>query len=516
MKRSSWIFGVVLAAGFGAGVLILPGRIIATYNQLRETKPELAEVYFWIAVGGSVLLAAGFVFILARLWLNTRRRERSENRDITKPAATSPVKRAAEVEDQLREAKDIAAHGPAGARAEIEKRVEDEITKMHAQQLEIAAFGTISSGKSALLNALAGREAFTSDPRGGTTVRRSEVSWPNDDKVTLIDTPGLAEVNGAAHEEIARATARSAELLLFVIDGALKSFEHDALRELSSLGKRVIVCVNKADWISDSNQVVLLEQLRGQVKGIVTPEDIVVVQSQRVTRLRTRVLPDGSDREETVEVEPNIDQLATRILAVVKKDGRDLLLGNLLLRAHALADDARERVRAHMDRRAAEVVDSNMWQAGAAAALVPVPVLDFAASSAVLVRMTLELARVYGQPMTLDAAGKLCRELGKNLVGVIGTAAIVPTVAATVASALKSVPGVGTLAGGALQGVVQALIARWVGVVMCEHFRSGMKPREGSIAELARAKWTEVTQPSALAAHLKASLTHLSTSKTPT
>lgn len=516
MKRSSWVFVFVLAAAFGAGVLTLPGRIIAIYNQLRETKPALAEFYFWIAVGGSTVLAAGFVFILARLWFNTRRRERSENRDVTKPAATSPEKLDAEVKDQLQNAKDIAGRGAALDRAEIDKRVEDEIAKMHAQQLEIAAFGTISSGKSALLNALAGREAFTSDPRGGTTVRRSEVSWPNDDKVTLIDTPGLAEVNGAAHEEIARATARSAELLLFVIDGALKSFEHDALRKLSSLGKRVIVCVNKADWISDSNQIVLLEQLRGQVKGIVTPEDIVVVQSQRVTRSRTRVLPDGSEREETVELEPNIDQLATRILDVVKKDGRDLLLGNLLLRAHALADDARERVRAHMDRRAVEVVDSNMWQAGAAAALVPVPVLDFAASSAVLVKMTLELARVYGQPMTFDAAGKLCRELGKNLVAVIGTAAIVPTVAATVASALKSVPGVGTLAGGALQGVVQALIARWVGVVMCEHFRSGMTPREGSIAELARAKWAEVTQPSALAAHLKASLTHLSTSKTPT
>ncbi|MEI7774818.1 MAG: GTP-binding protein, partial [Verrucomicrobiota bacterium] len=391
-----------------------------------------------------------------------------------------------------------------------QNRPVDTKTKLQARQLEIAAFGTISSGKSALLNALAGREVFTSDPCGGTTVRRGEVPWPNDDKITLIDTPGLAEVNNAEHEKIALETARSAEIVLFVIDGALKSFEHDVLTKLSKLSKRVILCLNKADWISESNQVILLDQLRDQLKGIVTLDDIVVVQSQRVFHSRTLVQPDGSEVEETVEVGPNIDQLATRILDVVKKDGRDLLLNNLLLRAHALTDEARNRVRAHLDKRAAEVVDSHAWQAGTAAALMPTPVLDLAASSVVLVKMTYELAQVYGQSITFDAAAKLFREVGKSLVGVIGTAAILPTVAST----LKSVPGVGTITGGVLQGLVQALIARWAGAVMTEHFRNGMNPREGSMAELARVKWEEVTQPTALAALIKAGLTHIPTSRT--
>jgi uncharacterized protein (DUF697 family) len=223
------------------------------------------------------------------------------------------------------------------------------------------------------------------------------------------------------------------------------------------------------------------------------------------------VFADGREQEDEVIAPASIDPLAVRLLAVVQKDGKDLLLANLLLRAEVLAGDARDRVRAYMNARANEIVESHMWQAGAAAALVPLPMLDFAASSAVLVKMTLAIAKVYGQAMTLESAGLLVRELGKNLASVLGTSALLPAVSAFIGSALKSVPGVGTLAGGALQGVVQALVARWAGRVLIAHFEEGSTARPGSLAELSRTQWQAVTQTSALVEHVRAGVKRLGT-----
>ena len=56
----------------------------------------------------------------------------------------------------------------------------------------------------------------------------------------------------------------------------------------------------------------------------------------------------------------------------------------------------------------------------------------------------------------------------------------------------------GTIAGGLIQGLVQALITRWIGRVFMTYFREGMQPPPGGLAEVAREKWAEVTSPEEL------------------
>jgi uncharacterized protein (DUF697 family) len=80
----------------------------------------------------------------------------------------------------------------------------------------------------------------------------------------------------------------------------------------------------------------------------------------------------------------------------------------------------------------------------------------------------------------------------------VGASAASPAVAAAVASLLKTVPGIGTIAGGAIQGLVQALVTRWIGRVFCEYFRNEMKSPPGGLAELARREWENVTRPEQL------------------
>jgi uncharacterized protein (DUF697 family) len=210
------------------------------------------------------------------------------------------------------------------------------------------------------------------------------------------------------------------------------------------------------------------------------------------------VLSDGTEQDEQVPVEPDISPLARRMMSIVKHDGRDLLLANLLLQSRGLVDEARERVLATLDDRADDVINKYMWAAGGATAINPFPLLDLAGGSAITVKMVLDLAAVYQQKIDADTIVTLLAQLGKNLVAMVGASAAAPALAVGIGSILKTVPGVGTIAGGVIQGLVQALVTRWIGRVFCEYFRNEMQPPPGGLAELARHQWEEVTRPDQL------------------
>jgi small GTP-binding protein len=383
-------------------------------------------------------------------------------------------------------------------RAELVNAVEELEAKRKSQQLEIVAFGTISSGKSSLLNSLAGRPVFRTHVVGGTTSARSEIPWPAGDRVVLVDTPGLAEVRGEVRAAEAAEAAKNADLVLFVVDGPLKSYESELLEALAAMEKRVVVCLNKEDWYDAQQRDELVRQISEQVSPGVKAADVVAVRSRPTTRRRVRVMSDGSEQEEDVPVEPDIGPLARRMMSIVQRDGRDLLLANLLLQSRGLVDEAKERVLAALDERAEEVINKYMWAAGGATAINPFPLLDLAGGSAISVKMVLDLAAVYQQKIDADTIVTLLGQLGKNLVAMVGASAAAPALAAAIGSLLKTVPGIGTIAGGIIQGLVQALVTRWIGRVFCEYFRNAMQPPPGGLAELARREWAEVTRPEQL------------------
>src|SRR6202046_1366781 len=67
-------------------------------------------------------------------------------------------------------------------RAEIEKEmhdIEEFTSKLENGRLEITAFGEVGSGKSALLNALAGEKIFTVSAEHGSTDKVSKSGFKN-------------------------------------------------------------------------------------------------------------------------------------------------------------------------------------------------------------------------------------------------------------------------------------------------------------------------------------------------
>jgi hypothetical protein len=205
-------------------------------------------------------------------------------------------------------------------------------------------------------------------------------------------------------------------------------------------------------------------------------------------------LPSGDTIHEDVNVPADISPLASRMLAIAGSEGRELLLANLLLQSRGVMEDARESVKQTLDDRARSVIDKYMWGAAGAAAVSPLPVLDLMAGSAISAKMVLELAKVYHQEIDMDAAVSLLAQLTKNLVGILGAGLATPAIAAVIASSLKTVPGIGTVAGGVLQGTVQAVITRWIGGVFMRYFRDEMQADSKGLAELAREEWNQVTK----------------------
>jgi uncharacterized protein (DUF697 family)/GTPase SAR1 family protein len=495
-KRTFHGLLLLMMLAFGGFLLVyIPPQLVAQYRAVAELGQVWVYIYFGVVGTGAAILLGCSVWIVWKLWRSGRRKRQKREQHSKSPRQLTLEQRQQEIEENLAAIGGLQADAAVSddVRRELQPLVRKVEEKREAHKLEIVAFGTISSGKSSLLNALAGQEIFPSDARGGTTLRRRETPWPGMDKVTLVDTPGLGEVDGTERAAISADAAQDADLVLLTVDGPLRESEYDLLARLGQMEKRVLVCLNKEDWYDDRDRERLLGQLREQVKEFVAGEDVVAVRSRPVTRPRVRLLADGSENQEQVPISPEISALADRMLKVVRGEGESLLLANLLLQSRGLVDEAKRRVREALDRRAWQTVDRYAWGAGGAVALSPFPLVDLAAGCAISSKMVVDLARIYRQDIDTQSAVKLLGELGKNLIAILGLSAATPAVAAVVGSLLKTVPGVGTIAGGLLQGTVQALVTRWIGGVFLEYFRHEMQFPQGGLTGTARREWERVT-----------------------
>ena len=485
---------MILAAFLGLALLYLPNWIVTNYERANSLGSIWGTLYLIVVGAGALLLFGSLGWTIWKLWGNSVSKKLKRKRRNKNPSELSRDQKQREIEENLETIGQLRdADGNLLLQEEIDPLVRELKNKRQSQTLEIVAFGTISSGKSSILNLLAGREVFQTDVRGGTTITRNEIPWPSADKVYLVDTPGLGEVDGESHVMIAAESAKDADLIIVVVDGPVRESEFRLLEKLGGMEKRVIICLNKSDWYSDEDRQKLIDQIARQTKNFVQEEDIVAVRAETSFRTRKRVMTDGTETEEKIEVPPDIDPLGDRMIKIVKRDGKELLMANVLLQSRGLVEKAREKVKSSLDERAWKLVDKYMWGAGGLAAVSPWPVVDLAAGCAVSTKMIVDLAEVYQQKVDLETAGKWLGEMSKNLIGVVGATGASVGVAAIVSSLVKSVPVAGTIAGGLLQGIVQALITKWIGATFIEYFRNEMQTPEGGLAGIARRQWEHVT-----------------------
>jgi len=120
------------------------------------------------------------------------------------------------------------------------------------------------------------------------------------------------------------------------------------------------------------------------------------------------------------------------------------------------------------DELASQVVDRFSLYAGAAG-LIPVPVADVAVVGGVQLQMLRRLSEVYGVPFSENRGKSIIASFAGALIPASGAT----STAIGVGSLLKSLPGVGTLAGAVSMPVFSAGATYAIGKLFIQHFASG-------------------------------------------
>ena len=332
-------------------------------------------------------------------------------------------------------------------------RIESMLERLERGELHVAVFGRVSAGKSALGNALLGREAFTVGVLHGTTTRAEQAALDEarEAGLVLIDTPGINELDGEARERLAFDVAEVSDLVVFVADGDLTRDELDALKTLAATQRPVLLALNKADRYASAERDALLAQLREHARGLVREDDVVAVAARPTPQRRMETDEHGREHLRELPAPPEVAALRERLLAIARREGKTLSALNAGLYASRLTDQVGARIAESRRRLADKLIRNYCLAKGVAVALNPIPVADLLAAAGMDAAMVLQLSRVYGLPLTRAESGRLVAVISAQLAALMGAVWGMQLAA----SALKGVSaGLSVLVTAAAQGAL--------------------------------------------------------------
>jgi small GTP-binding protein len=356
--------------------------------------------------------------------------------------------------------------------------VQAMLDKIEHGHVHLAVFGRVSTGKSSLLNALMGEQAFSVSPLHGETRRSAMRQWDEVESggVFLIDTPGLDEAGGEDREAMAREVAGRADLVVFVLDGDITDTELSALRTLLGLGRPVIVALNKSDLYTAGEREALLGAIRRKTAGLVAERQVIAVAAD--PRPQPVVEIDEAGRETASERPrpPDIEALRLRLWEILEAEGKTLAALNASLFAADLSDQVGQRILAARREIGDRLVRTYCVGKGIAVAFNPVPIADLFAAAFIDVGMVVHLSRVYDLPLSRQEAGSLVRVIAAEAAALMGTVWALHFVS----SALKvGTAGLSTVVTAGAQGAVAYYSTYVVGRVAAEYLGKGKSWGEG-------------------------------------
>jgi small GTP-binding protein len=302
------------------------------------------------------------------------------------------------------------------------EQLKEMYEKVTTGRVEIVIFGEISTGKSALINALIGKAVAEVDVQGGWTKQVWGTTWEGSghrlhglesSEVVLIDTPGINEVGGSDRAELAEVTARRADLILFVTDSDLNDTEFAALVELAAVQKPIILVFNKTDLYRPAERDALVEMLKKRVAGLIANDHFVLTAADPRTIEYVIDQPDGRSKTEWRKPEPDVANLKSLILETLEKEG----LGLIALNAAMYAADKSDRISALRVEMRNRQADQVIWTMAGTKAIVvalnPLPVFDVIGGFAIDALMIVTLSKVYGLNFSMAQARGLAKSIGK-------------------------------------------------------------------------------------------------------
>ncbi len=295
------------------------------------------------------------------------------------------------------------------------------LKKLRDGRIDIVVFGEISTGKSALINALVGEEAASVSAEGGWTRESWLVAWDKcgyhvpglaDSKVALIDTPGINEVGGEARAQLARDAAAHGDLILFVTDSDLNQTEYESLKQLVETNRPVIVVLNKRDLYTQQEIDELIRGIRDERFADALPAEDLVITAADPKKIEYVIEEaDGTTRTEMRSPGPDTEALRARILSVLGRDGKSLLAFNAAMFAADKSDKIASVKVKMRDRKANRLIWTYAGSKAVATAANPVPLLDILGGTLVDASQIVALGKVYDIKMTRKNAAGLIKAI---------------------------------------------------------------------------------------------------------
>jgi GTP-binding protein EngB required for normal cell division len=423
----------VLALAAAALLWVLFGTLrsaIALWRELRDLP------------GWTQLAIAAIVVIVvcALAWVGWR---------ILHPRPRKPAPVAAPTREQV-DQRVARLHEQRADTASLQAELEELDRRARSEELYVAVFGEISSGKSSLVRALAPDAAARTDVLGGTTRAVAHYRGAlGANALIFADVPGTHEASGASREQLARDEALRAHVVVYVCAGDLTRDQDTELRWLRGFGKPLLLVLNKADQFRDGERQQLERALRERYRDLT---DIQLVVSAGGSENFERQLPDG--RREQVRRERVADVAALRAalerfaahgVQALEPAREAAVLTAVGARADTLASAAR-------DREAVAVVTKYTRRAVVGALAAVMPGSDLVIQGVLATALIRELGKLYGVPLRdLD----IDSFLGQVKLTVRTSTSLVLAIAG---NALKAFPGLGTLGGGVLHAIAYGLI----------------------------------------------------------
>ncbi|MCP9805548.1 GTP-binding protein [Cyanobium sp. T1B-Tous] len=285
-----------------------------------------------------------------------------------------------------------------------------QLERLRQRCLRVAVFGRVGVGKSSLLNALLGEEAFATDVAHGCTRHQEARTWHQPieglQRVELVDTPGIDEIAAAARARLAARVALGSDLVLLVLDGDLTSVEHDALAPLLASGKPLLLVLNRCDCWSEAEQAALVASIQRRLPAAARHLELIPVAA---APRQPELLADG--RVRSVVQAPRVAPLQRALVSLLEQHGELLLALNALGAADRF-HQALQRWRLGVSRRAAQSLIGRFAALKATGvAANPLVLLDLAGGLACDTALVLQLCQLYGLPMHGAGARQLLRRL---------------------------------------------------------------------------------------------------------
>jgi len=385
--------------------------------------------------------------VITAIWLIWRLVVRRKIPKVKK-AATRELSKS-DIKERLRDAE---ASGVDVSAAQAELR--DLATRQEAGAIHLCFFGEISTGKSSLIKALVPAAEVSIDVLGGSTTDIQHYRWHSESgsEILLTDVPGTGGLDTGLGEQAIEEAQRS-HVVLFVCDGDLARPEALAVERLLTLGKPLVLVMNKSDRFDVEEQAALMQRLLEHLEktsAAVERDRVVAVSAGGEVDVIERAA-DGSEDSVSRPRPADIGVLVVAINRVLENtaeidEKRDRAVFRLA--ADKLANaEAQYRVQ-----RSEQIIRSSTRKAVVGALAAVSPGTDVLIQGYIGTTMTQELCKLYGAaPRDLDIEEFL--NLSQSRVG-----RALPLSLAVAGNGLKAFPGLGTVAGGLVHAVAYGLI----------------------------------------------------------